>query len=55
MLTLKLYSATGAFLRSVEIDPREQDYCLTMLRQDRQVARVCVYRDGRRLSVHPLQ
>jgi hypothetical protein len=28
MLTLKLYSATGAFLRSVEIDAREQDYCI---------------------------
>lgn len=55
MLTLKLYSATGAFIRSVEIDPREQDYCIAMLRQDRQVARASVYRGTVRLSVHPLQ
>ena len=55
MLTLKLYSAIGAFLRSVEIDAREYALCLAKCRQDRHVARVCVYRGKRRVSVLALQ
>ena len=55
MLTLKLYSAIGAFLRSVEIDGREFAYCLARVRQDASVARVCVYRGKHRVKVVALQ
>jgi hypothetical protein len=55
MLTLRLYSATGAFLRSVEIDARERDFCIGILREDRYVARVCVYRGSECISIVPLQ
>jgi len=55
MLTLKLYSATGAFLRSVEIDAREREFCIGLLREDRHVARVCVYRGSQCLLIVPLQ
>lgn len=50
MLTFKLYSAGGAFLRSVEVDKREFTYCIQKARLDRHVAVLFVYNGKKRVA-----